>query len=125
MSARAPETPAPGLPPGARAGLKPCTAPPAPAADVQGSRSPGQAAPAPALGSPETPGVRVGGEPSRTPGNQPQAQGDAEGRARWQAALSDRNATQRRQRAQPQRSRDPYAKGTRGARKLPPPKDGA
>ena len=69
MSARAPETPAPGLPPGARAGLKPCTAPPAPAADVQGDRSPGQAAPAPALGSLTSPEARGGGEASRASGS--------------------------------------------------------
>jgi hypothetical protein len=61
---------------------------------------------------------------SRPPGATP-AQGDAEGRKAWQAAISARNAAQRRGRARPRYSADPYAKGTRGARKLPPPKDGA
>jgi hypothetical protein len=99
---------------------------------AEGDRSPACAAiEARMPGSPDVPGAAATGgreEPQgclQPLGDQPEALSGAEGRKAWQAAISARNADQRRGRARPRYSADPYAKGTRGARKLPPPKDGA
>ena len=122
-SRKNPQTPAVRQAPAGAAG-EPCE--PRPPVVAQGDRSPS----APLLGaapkgSPD--GRRPGAEGSRSQAagiklqTAPGApQGDAEGRKRWQAALSASAGARRNQRDRPWSRRDPLRNAVPGARKMPP-----
>jgi hypothetical protein len=64
-------------------------------------------------------GLLAGENPASGPATST-AKERAEQRKAWGAAISARNATQRRQRAVPRRTKDPYSRAVPGAVKLPP-----
>jgi hypothetical protein len=109
------------------AAAKSCpTMPLAPVAAGQGDRSPSLpvSPETAAKGSPQTPGLAVGGEPAASPGTS-LAETQKRQLAQIKAARSALAKERRNRRARPWQGRDPLRNAVPGVRVMPPPKDGA